>query len=179
MQTRDFKTWHGSFVSYYLPLQWKGFPSSICGVFCKALEKLEMDFNCLREEHKTVKYSSYCFWSKVRNKVNLFVMKTLTGFRYQWAQTLALSANAQQTRQAFLWNLPVAISPFSSVSQCGPHRPEENRLLWHRRGGGRPSENPDEQLPVLRQQPTGNRHSRNEGVASGVPAEAFYSCSWL
>lgn len=47
--------------------------------------------------------------------------------------------------------------------QRGSKRPEEDGLLRHRRGGGRPPEEPDEQLPPLHRQSAGNRHARQQG----------------
>lgn len=52
--------------------------------------------------------------------------------------------------------------------QCGSQRPEEDGLLRHRRGGGRPPEEPDEQLPPLHRQPAGNRLARQQGENASI-----------
>lgn len=56
-------------------------------------------------------------------------------------------------------------SPQMIVCSCqrGSKRPEEDGLLRHRRGGGRPPEEPDEQLPPLHRQPAGDRLARQQG----------------
>lgn len=55
------------------------------------------------------------------------------------------------------------LSVFSE--QRGPHGSEEDGLLWHWCGGGRPSEGPNEQFPVLDNQPTGDCCAGDEGKA--------------
>lgn len=66
----------------------------------------------------------------------------------------------------FLFDYNPTWIPFCCLvfsEQCGPHRPEEDGMLWHWRGGGRSTEGPNEQFPVLYNQPTGNCCAGDEG----------------
>lgn len=59
--------------------------------------------------------------------------------------------------------------------QRGSQRPEEDGLLRHWRGGGRPPEEPDEQLPSLHGQPAGNRLARQQGEITNITEYILYS----
>lgn len=68
----------------------------------------------------------------------------------------------------------VVLSHKKMFGQCGPQRPEEDSLLRHWRGGGRPPEEPDEQLPSVHCQPAGNRLARQQGQTTRVCCWAIY-----
>lgn len=62
--------------------------------------------------------------------------------------------------------------------QCGPGWSEEDSMLWHWCGGGRPTEEPDEQFPVLHHQSAGDCCTRDEGntlAAKQTPHSTFLS----
>lgn len=80
-------------------------------------------------------------------------------YSYKFAVNIISSSSSFSTIQ------PLSCCLCVFFEQCGPHRSEEDSMLWHWCGGGWPTEGPNEQFFVLHNQPAGNCCSWDEGKA--------------